>query len=166
MPDTPERSASSPSVTPSVNTRTGAARPTYIVDESGIPHCTDPKPHQHSSLEAPLVCDLARELYGFPRKLLDQVNEAFPGNSGPCGLCGDTILGGRHRVIDAIRERLVAGEGDEAVEDYDLPWAWAAVAVAASYEHTEALKRQRRAARKLARDRSQEIGHDETCRHD
>jgi hypothetical protein len=36
-----------------------AARPTYIVDENGIPHCTDPKPHRHSSLEAPLVCDLA-----------------------------------------------------------------------------------------------------------
>lgn len=88
------------------------------------------------------------ELFGFPAPLMALVNEAFPGNAGPCGLCGDTILGGRHRVIDAVRERLVMGEGDEAVEDYDLPWAWAAVAVAASYEHDKALKRQRRAERK------------------
>lgn len=82
--------------------------------------------------------------WGFPAALLEQVDEAFPGNAGPCGLCGDTILGGRHRVIDAVRERLVVGEGDEVVDDYDLPWAWAAVAVAASYEHDKALKRQRR----------------------
>lgn len=89
-----------------------------------------------------------RRLYGFPEPLMELVDLGFPGNSGPCGFCGDTILGGRHRVIDAIAERFVVG--DEPEDDYGISARQLAVAIAASYEHDKALKRQRRAERRAS----------------
>jgi hypothetical protein len=47
------------------------------------------------------------------------LDDAFPAN-GPCGVCGDTTLGQRHRRIDVIAERIRAGEPWESViADYD-----------------------------------------------
>lgn len=47
--------------------------------------------------------------------------EAHFGNDGPCFLCGETWAG-RHRIIDAIRDRNRAGDSPEALaEDYELP---------------------------------------------
>lgn len=73
-----------------------------------------------------------------PAAIQRAVDETFPRN-GPCGFCGDTILGARHRVIDAITERLRAGEDEDSVAgDYDLRAADLWVAVMASYEHDKA----------------------------
>lgn len=90
------------------------------------------------------------EFYGFPAPLLDRLGDVGGiGPASPCGFCGDTILGQRHRIIDAVTERLVLG--DEGVaEDYDIPDCDLWIIVAASYEHTKALARQRRAERKAS----------------
>lgn len=48
--------------------------------------------------------------------LRDQLAEHFP-QDGPCGFCGDTILGQRHRVIDAIAGQIRAGEAPDVVAD-------------------------------------------------
>jgi len=63
----------------------------------------------------------------------EQLDAAFPGNAGPCGFCGDTLVGGRHRVIDAIAERIRAGEPWESVcADYtDEQALWPDMAVLA-----------------------------------
>lgn len=48
--------------------------------------------------------------------LREQLDEHFP-NSDQCGLCGDTDLGQRHRVIDAIAGQIRAGEHPDVVAD-------------------------------------------------
>ena len=92
-------------------------------------------------------------LYGFPERLWRLIDDCYPelGPSSPCGLCGDTILGQRHRIIDAITERSLAGESMEVAEDYGLKEVDLWPIVAASYEHEKALARQRRAERKRSR---------------
>lgn len=89
--------------------------------------------------------------YGFPAVLLDALDamQPGPGPGSPCGLCGDTILGQRHRIIDAITERLRIGDLDPG-EDWKIPPHYLGVIVMAHYEHEKALKRQRRAERKSA----------------
>ena len=82
--------------------------------------------------------------YGFPATLMDWLSTVEGlGPSSRCGLCGDTILGQRHRIIDAIAERLVAGDFDVG-DDYGVREADLWICVAASYEHDKALRRQRR----------------------
>ena len=51
--------------------------------------------------------------------LPDWLEQELPPH-GPCGLCGDPDA--RHRVLDAIHDRVVAGgDGEEEVaRDYDL----------------------------------------------
>lgn len=88
-------------------------------------------------------------LYGFPATLLTGLDDLPVGPASPCGFCGDTILGQRHRIIDAIAERLIAGEWD-AGDDYGIASGDLWLVVAASYEHTKALSRQRRAERKAS----------------
>lgn len=52
--------------------------------------------------------------------LREELSEHFPAD-GPCGICGDTILGQRHRVIDAIAGRIRAGDDPSSVaEDYGV----------------------------------------------
>lgn len=88
-------------------------------------------------------------LYGFPQSLLDALDGMDPG-PGPmsvCGMCGDTILGQRHRIIDAVTERLIAGDYDAGL-DYGIPGHDLWILVAASYEHGKAFARQRRAERR------------------
>ena len=66
-------------------------------------------------------------------KLAVLVDEYFP-DSGPCALCGDTTLGARHRMIDAIAELVKAGDSPEFIADsYGIPVAAVAVALAASW---------------------------------
>lgn len=89
-------------------------------------------------------------LYGFPQRLLDTVDDLHPAASTPCGLCGDTILGQRHRIIDAIRDRLLAGEV-EVLDDYRVQEEDAWVFVAAAYEHDLASARETRQTRAAAR---------------
>lgn len=49
------------------------------------------------------------------------LDEFFP-KVGPCGICGTPGLDQRHRVVDAIADRLAAGEwSHEVAEDYGLP---------------------------------------------
>lgn len=51
----------------------------------------------------------------------DPALDAYFPRLGPCGICGTPGLDQRHRVVDAIAERLAAGEGPEEVaEDYGL----------------------------------------------
>lgn len=84
--------------------------------------------------------------WGFPVALEAMLTDCYPelGPSSPCGLCGDTILGQRHRIIDAITERALTGEAEEAAADYGLTERDLWPIVAASYEHDKALKRERR----------------------
>lgn len=50
-----------------------------------------------------------------------ELDRYFPPN-GPCGFCGDTEIGARHRIIDAIVDAVRAGEPIEVVaEEYDKP---------------------------------------------
>jgi hypothetical protein len=61
------------------------------------------------------------------------VDEHFP-QSGPCGLCGDTVLGQRHRIIDTIAELVRAGEGiEDVMADYRVSIRGVAVALAVSW---------------------------------
>ena len=49
------------------------------------------------------------------------------GGRGPCGLCGGPDA--RHRVLDAIAERVTAGDTiDDTAADYGMP-TWVARAV-------------------------------------
>lgn len=51
--------------------------------------------------------------------LAEQINQHLKpaGPTSPCGFCGDTTLGQRHRVIDAIAEQIRAGEHPDTVAD-------------------------------------------------
>jgi len=56
------------------------------------------------------------------------------GPSSPCGLCGDTVLGQRHRVIDAIAEQVRAGEHPDVVAaDYGVDLYGVIYALAVSW---------------------------------
>lgn len=62
----------------------------------------------------------------------DPVLDAFFPKRGQCQLCGQPGLDQRHRVVDAIADRLDAGEpADEVAAGYDLPLR--AVAVVAQW---------------------------------
>lgn len=51
----------------------------------------------------------------------DTVDRWFP-RRGPCGICGVPGVDQRHRVIEAIADRVNAGEGEgEVAVDYDVP---------------------------------------------
>lgn len=53
------------------------------------------------------------------QKISDLLIEVLP--SGPCAFCGNTVRGAAHRVIDAIEERINAGEpADEVLSDYGV----------------------------------------------
>jgi hypothetical protein len=63
---------------------------------------------------------LALTLAAHSDPVLDTV--MVPG--GPCGICGTPGLTRRHRVIDAMAERMAAGElPGEVAEDYGVPLA-------------------------------------------
>lgn len=47
--------------------------------------------------------------------LRDQLDALPYGPGSKCGLCGDTVIGQRHRVIDAIAGRIRAGEPWQSV---------------------------------------------------
>jgi hypothetical protein len=52
------------------------------------------------------------------------LDAVWPAGSVPCGICGTPGLPQRHRVIDAIAGRLVAGEDpDVTADDYGLSGA-------------------------------------------
>lgn len=52
---------------------------------------------------------------------MDEIERYFPIN-GPCLMCGTPGFSARHRVIDAIRDRVKAGEAVDAVaDDFELP---------------------------------------------
>jgi hypothetical protein len=44
------------------------------------------------------------------------IEDHFP-DTGSCGLCGDTTLGARHRIIEAIASLVRAGEHPGAAAD-------------------------------------------------
>jgi hypothetical protein len=61
----------------------------------------------------------------------DPVLDEVWSDTGPCGICGTPGLGARHRVVDAMADRMRAGESaGEVAEDYGVPVA-AALAVEA-----------------------------------
>lgn len=52
--------------------------------------------------------------------MTDPLDEHFP-RRGPCLLCGVPGEDQRHRVVDAVAERVRAGDGEEEVaEDYGI----------------------------------------------
>ena len=74
-----------------------------------------------------------------------ELDRLFPPN-GPCAFCGDTMIGARHRFIDAIAERIIAGDSrEDTMKDFgvtakqvDLALAWRA------WEDSPEGKRERR----------------------
>lgn len=73
-------------------------------------------------------------------RLLEQLDALPYGPSKPCGLCGDTVLGQRHRIIEAVAERIRAGEPwQSVVEDWlgygpdDALWTLDQVHIAADF---------------------------------
>ena len=66
---------------------------------------------------------------------------------GPCAFCGDEIVGARHRVIDAIAERVHAGDPIEEVAS-EYPGDWEAALVACAFvEGWEAGRKRKRRAK-------------------